>query len=198
MKTQFRRLASSLGTPPTSGVVVTRKLRGAVILSWLLVGSARLHLLPEHPWSNRSTAAYLDHVATFRSAKSLQRPSKSSWWDRFRPAFVCPWIDRLGRISDGGKWVCHWQALLVASPDAPPCVIYSFGVSDVRGWLPSPKSHTSSKSKGSLSHKATLWCRLPIRKRASKRRSWRACMAAPPAGSGALTPPCTAFPKTAA
>lgn len=104
----------------------------AAFFSKLLLGVASFPLVSVHPWSNRSIAAYFDHVAHYRHAKSLQSESSGSWWDRFRPAFVCPWIDRLGRISDGGKWVCHWQALLTTATDAPPCVIYSFGVSNVR------------------------------------------------------------------
>jgi hypothetical protein len=105
----------------------------AAFFSKLLLGIATFPSVTVHPWRNRSTAAYVDHVAHFRAANSLQPKSSVSWWNRYRPSFVCPWIDRLGRLSDGGKWVCHWQALLeTAAPDGPSCVIYSFGVSTVR------------------------------------------------------------------
>jgi len=50
-------------------------------------------------------------------------------WDFFPPAFNCPFRERLGRLSDGGKVVCNWQALAArcaAGPDA--AAVYSVGV----------------------------------------------------------------------
>lgn len=50
-------------------------------------------------------------------------------WDFFPPAFNCPFRERLGRLSDGGKVVCNWQALAArcaADPDA--ATVYSVGV----------------------------------------------------------------------
>lgn len=41
------------------------------------------------------------------------------FWFIFGPTFVCPRMQRVGEIFDGGKWICH-------NPD-PPCVVYSFG-----------------------------------------------------------------------
>ena len=93
-------------------------------------------------WRDRSIAAYNEHVKTFRDADTF--PRMYSFWDKFRPAFVCPWQDRLGKLSDGGKWMCNWEALLrprpalSEAPHAPqqnaPCVIYSFGISKETSW----------------------------------------------------------------
>ena len=50
-------------------------------------------------------------------------------WDFFPPAFNCPFRERLGRLSDGGKVVCNWQVLAArcaAGPDA--ATVYSVGV----------------------------------------------------------------------
>jgi hypothetical protein len=50
-------------------------------------------------------------------------------WDFFLPAFQCPFrVSRIGRLGDGGKWVCGVEEL--AKQDA--CVIYSFGASFTR------------------------------------------------------------------
>lgn len=91
-------------------------------------------------WGNRSLAAYRHHVQEYRPQASSTVAS-TAFWNQYRPAFTCPLSDRVGRPSDGGKWVCNWQALL--SPPSPPspgggggareadCVIYSFGISQV-------------------------------------------------------------------
>ncbi|KAH9985003.1 hypothetical protein F4779DRAFT_322306 [Xylariaceae sp. FL0662B] len=50
-------------------------------------------------------------------------------WDFFPPTYSCPWdIQRVGRLGDGGKWICGMSKYeLVASR---PLIIYSFGVGD--------------------------------------------------------------------
>ena len=57
-------------------------------------------------------------------------------WDLFRPTFFCPFdLERIGKLGDGGKWVCgmsRHEALAPgpsseASPDKS-IVVYSFGV----------------------------------------------------------------------
>ena len=48
-------------------------------------------------------------------------------WDYFRSTFDCPYtVERVGRIGDGGKWVCGLRELTKKSN----CVVYSFGVND--------------------------------------------------------------------
>jgi hypothetical protein len=38
-------------------------------------------------------------------------------------------MERIGRMGDGGKWVCG-MSKFVASSKVKPCIIYSFGVRD--------------------------------------------------------------------
>ena len=46
------------------------------------------------------------------------------WVDPFRDFYRCPGVvEKVGRLSDGGKWVCGVDTLL----QRPGCVIYSFG-----------------------------------------------------------------------
>ncbi|KAI0753831.1 methyltransferase domain-containing protein [Fomes fomentarius] len=46
-------------------------------------------------------------------------------WDFFPPIFNCPHeLDRVGALSDGGKWMCGISRI----QDKPDCVIYSFGM----------------------------------------------------------------------
>ncbi|KZV62011.1 hypothetical protein PENSPDRAFT_266313 [Peniophora sp. CONT] len=46
-------------------------------------------------------------------------------WDFFIPAWRCPHsTQRVGRMADGGKWVCGMELIEAA----PKCVIYSFGI----------------------------------------------------------------------
>jgi hypothetical protein len=94
----------------------------------------------QHSWSKKSTTAYLQHVEEFRTGQPKDK-NLHAYWNKYRPAFVCPWLDRVGRVSEGGKFMCNWQALLgprppagtLAASDSPPvdapCVIYSFGIS---------------------------------------------------------------------
>jgi hypothetical protein len=53
-------------------------------------------------------------------------------WDLFPPTFNCPFKHRLGRLSDGGKVVCNWEALRARCHHGvdPPPVVYSVGVRD--------------------------------------------------------------------
>ncbi|KAL1582194.1 hypothetical protein WHR41_09186 [Cladosporium halotolerans] len=57
-------------------------------------------------------------------------------WDLFRPTFYCPYdMERVGKLGDGGKWVCgmsrHETLTPGPSSEANPestMVVYSFGV----------------------------------------------------------------------
>lgn len=54
---------------------------------------------------------------------------RQPWWWYFQPAFNCPHeVERIGRINDGGKWVCGVSVL--ERPSSKKCVIYSLGVFD--------------------------------------------------------------------
>jgi len=55
-------------------------------------------------------------------------------WDYTTAAFNCPHsVQRIGRLGDGGKWICGLEVLeAVPAPKTPSepakCVIYSFGI----------------------------------------------------------------------
>ena len=54
----------------------------------------------------------------------LHRATGAVWVDPFRDFYRCPGItEKVGALSDGGKWVCGVDTLL----QRPDCVIYSFG-----------------------------------------------------------------------
>lgn len=49
-------------------------------------------------------------------------------WDFLPAAGNCPWeMERVGRLGDGGKWVCG-MSKYEALPARKPCVVYSFGI----------------------------------------------------------------------
>lgn len=45
-------------------------------------------------------------------------------WDLYTPAYNCPGVERVGRLGDGGKWVCNFKQITALDS----CVVYSFGV----------------------------------------------------------------------
>lgn len=49
-------------------------------------------------------------------------------WDFTPASYGCPHeMERVGRMGDGGKWVCG-MSRYVNMPPERPCIIYSFGV----------------------------------------------------------------------
>ncbi|TKW51081.1 hypothetical protein CTA1_2050 [Colletotrichum tanaceti] len=51
-------------------------------------------------------------------------------WDFMPASYNCPWdVERIGRMGDGGKWVCG-MSRYEDYPKDRECVIYSFGVCD--------------------------------------------------------------------
>ena len=68
-----------------------------------------------------------EHVPLFTPVNRGGHKDIASVWDFFEPAFNCPHeVERVGRIGDGGKWVCG-MANYERNRDAP-LLIYSFGV----------------------------------------------------------------------
>lgn len=52
-------------------------------------------------------------------------------WDWFNPDYVCPTMERVGRLGDGGKWMCGLETLRQRPVAAHrPCIVYAFGVND--------------------------------------------------------------------
>ncbi|KAF9141707.1 hypothetical protein BG015_001188 [Linnemannia schmuckeri] len=55
------------------------------------------------------------------------------WW-YFQPSFNCPHeVERVGRLNDGGKWMCG-MTVLESMKKEDKCVIYSLGVFDDSSW----------------------------------------------------------------
>ncbi|KAF9921850.1 hypothetical protein FBU30_008087 [Linnemannia zychae] len=55
------------------------------------------------------------------------------WW-YFQPSFNCPYeVERVGRINDGGKWMCG-MSVIESFTKQDKCVIYSLGVFDDSSW----------------------------------------------------------------
>ncbi|KAH9988439.1 methyltransferase domain-containing protein [Russula compacta] len=89
--------------------------------------------------ADRLRAEEMRYVSTVRARQGLiQRygprkedvqayPTSGSYtiWDFFIPAFQCPHhVERIGRLGDGGKWLCGVERLSTQRK----CVIYSFGI----------------------------------------------------------------------
>ncbi|CAL6334294.1 unnamed protein product [Bathycoccus prasinos] len=55
---------------------------------------------------------------------SLGHGPKIRLWDYFGPNFNCVSKERVGKIGDGGKWLCGVRTVL---PQKNPCVVYSIG-----------------------------------------------------------------------
>ena len=52
-------------------------------------------------------------------------------WDFTPASYGCPHeMSRVGRMGDGGKWVCGLSRYVMAGRRGQPCVVYSFGVRD--------------------------------------------------------------------
>ncbi|KAM3086936.1 hypothetical protein ACMFMF_000868 [Clarireedia jacksonii] len=52
-----------------------------------------------------------------------------SIWDLVTPSYGCPWeMERVGRVGEGGWWVCGLSRLASYKGKKQTCIIYSFGV----------------------------------------------------------------------
>ncbi|EKU20156.1 alpha 1,2-mannosyltransferase [Nannochloropsis gaditana CCMP526] len=52
-------------------------------------------------------------------------------WDWFNPDYVCSSMERVGRVGDGGKWMCDLATLRARAVEAHrPCIVYAFGIND--------------------------------------------------------------------
>ena len=67
-----------------------------------------------------------------KAAKTNLTPNEGTRnvWDLFEALWTCRTVQRIGRIGDGGKWVCDPAAIAAASSSSSyssECVVYSFG-----------------------------------------------------------------------
>ena len=52
-------------------------------------------------------------------------------WDWFNPDHLCPTMERVGRVGDGGKWMCGLETLRKREQEiGRPCIVYAFGIND--------------------------------------------------------------------
>ncbi|KAM3574953.1 hypothetical protein VYU27_003080 [Nannochloropsis oceanica] len=52
-------------------------------------------------------------------------------WDWFNPDHLCPTMERVGRVGDGGKWMCGLETLRKRPEEVGrPCIVYAFGIND--------------------------------------------------------------------
>lgn len=50
-------------------------------------------------------------------------------WDLFPATYTCPWdMQRIGRLGDGGKWICGMSKYAAHHSPGRPLRLYSFGV----------------------------------------------------------------------
>ncbi len=65
-------------------------------------------------------------------------------WDFFPPAYSCPWdVQRVGRLGDGGKWVCGMSKY--ESVTSRPLIVYSFGVANESSFEAEMLARTNAK-----------------------------------------------------
>ena len=73
-------------------------------------------------WTRASDEAYAAHVS---ARNASERAGDAISWAWMAPDWRCSEMSRLGRMSEGGKFVCRAEELATRRT----CVIYSFGVS---------------------------------------------------------------------
>ena len=130
----------------------------------------------ENYWRGRQRRE--DQLAVLRHNLSAIKPF-DEWgpiyiWDWFNPDYVCPSMERVGRVGDGGKWMCDLEALRRRPKDlGRPCIVYAFGVNVSACFVSSVGHSKMPKSDGTLTKNDNL---LPYahtcRTTPPLRRSW--------------------------
>ncbi|KAG0650504.1 hypothetical protein D0Z07_3342 [Hyphodiscus hymeniophilus] len=127
-------LQQTTETPPSRGLGLTTRQRMARSeSSWHSSVSLRHQMAKEHPENPQ--------IPLF-PAQKMDDFGKYPYtiWDFFPATYTCPHdIQRIGRLGDGGKWVCGMSLYEAKPPPAvpqqkpsphPDTIIYSFGVND--------------------------------------------------------------------
>ena len=101
----------------------------------VLIHEARLHLELSH--TRRSYTEEIYNESRDRAQRERAKLPDAAYstpnsdlgdfrriWDFYTPDYNCPLLkERVGRLGDGGKWVCGLRALL----EDRPCIVYSVG-----------------------------------------------------------------------
>lgn len=121
-------LVVSLLTLPKPAGLVTGLLARARQPRWVVMGG---DLSAQHEAAYRRQRAAAAELMTLMREEpegwvhdSFHAPTNALWVDPFRDIYRCPAVmEKLGKLSDGGKWVCGVDSFL----QRPGCVVYSFG-----------------------------------------------------------------------
>lgn len=108
--------------PANVGPLTTRQRLARAENAWRSSVTLRHKMALEHPKHPK---------IPFFPAQQLSDFGKYPYtlWDFFPATYTCPHdIQRVGRLGDGGKWVCGMS--LYEARKAPETIIYSFGVND--------------------------------------------------------------------
>lgn len=79
-----------------------------------------------------------------RNRKRLERLGRYSnffWAENFEPEFTCAHEFRLGKLGDGGKWVCDPHRIITETKDK--CLVYSIGSNGNFDFEVETKKHVS-------------------------------------------------------
>lgn len=114
-------LVSITSTKSTHGPLNIQQRMARSEALWEESVRRRVAVMQEFPDPNNISLFPATNKATYHTVPM-------SVWDFVAPSYNCPWdLQRVGRIGDGGKWLCG-MAKFVESKR--PCVVYSMGVRD--------------------------------------------------------------------
>ena len=69
--------------------------------------------------------SYSKNASSYPDILPFDAGQRSVVWDYYPPTVSCPDVQRIGRVGDGGKWICALRDL----EKQKNCVVYSYGVS---------------------------------------------------------------------
>lgn len=83
--------------------------------------------IPSNTWQMLKAKAYSMQPNTRGNPLGIESASRPSvWWQQhYEPEFVCPFERRIGRLGDGGKWICDPHRITAKLPSS--CLVYSVG-----------------------------------------------------------------------
>ena len=88
--------------------------------------------VPDSAWQRHKQRFQLTQPNYSQNEAEIERLSRSSnnfWAENFEPEFNCPHEFRLGKLGDGGKWVCDPHRVLADTGNGKDaegkCLVYS-------------------------------------------------------------------------
>lgn len=89
-----------------------------------IIPSASSQLLTQQ-WLMHASFELKDHAPVLLTNQFDSYDTAVNIWDVFPPTLNCPDMQRIGKVGEGGKWMCALQHLR----SLPSCIMYSFGIS---------------------------------------------------------------------